>query len=63
MGLDALFFQCLFYLFMNGVYLPFALTTANDEITGEAANLTYIKQYNVDSLLLTGSDHCFTRYL
>jgi hypothetical protein len=63
MGLDTFAFQCLLYLIVNGVYLPFALAVTNDEITGKTANLTYIKQYNVDSLLLAGSDYCFTRYL
>jgi len=46
-GQDALFLQCLLYLIMNGTYLPLALTTANNEVTGEAANLVDVQQDDI----------------
>jgi hypothetical protein len=44
----------LLYLIVNSTYLPLAFATAYDEITGEAANLTDIKQDDIDGLLVTG---------
>ena len=63
MGPDAFFFKRLLHLIMNGSYLPFALTTADNEITGEAANLVDIKQDNINGLLLDGGGYCFSGYI
>jgi len=60
---DALRLQCLLYLIVNSAYLPLALTTADNEVTGEAANLVDIKQDNIDGLLLAGGGYCFSCYL
>jgi hypothetical protein len=63
MGPDTLHLQSLLYFIMNGAYLPLTLTTADNEITGEAANLANIKQDNVGSLLLAGGVYCLSGYL
>ena len=60
---DALLLQCLLYLIVNSTYLPLALPTADNEITGEAANLVDTKQDNIGSLLLAGGGYCFSGYL
>ena len=60
---DAFLLKCLLYLIVNSAYLPLALTTANDEISGEAANLTDIKQDDIGGLLLAGGGYCFSCYL
>jgi hypothetical protein len=48
---------------VNGAYLPLAFATADNEITGETANLTNIQQDNIDGLLLAGGFYCPSRYL
>ena len=60
---DAFLFQGLLYFIMDSAYLPLALTTADNEITGEATNLADIKQDDIGGLLLTGSGNCFSRYV
>jgi len=53
----------LFYLVVNGTYLPLALTAADNEVAGEATNLVDIKQNNIRGLLLAGGFYCFACYL
>ena len=47
MGQDAFFFQCLLYLVVNGTYLALTLTTADNEVAGEATNLTDVQQDDI----------------
>jgi hypothetical protein len=60
---DVFLLQCLLYLIMDGAYLPLTLTTADNKVTGEAANLTHIKQCDIGGLLFAGSGNCFSRYV
>jgi hypothetical protein len=60
---DVFFLQRLLYFIMNGTYLPLALTTTDNEIAGEAANLTDIEQDNIGGLLLAGGGYCFSGYI
>jgi len=43
----------MFNLIIDGLNLSLALAAAYHEITGEAAYLTHIQQYDVSSLLIT----------
>ena len=48
---------------MDSAYLSFALAAADNEVTGEAANLTDIKQDNIGGLLVTDGGDCFSGYI
>jgi hypothetical protein len=60
---DTFLFQRLLYFIVDSTYLPFALTTADNEVTGKTANLTDIEQDDIGSLFLAGSSNCFSRYI
>jgi len=61
-GENAIFFQVLFYFFIDSLYLPLALSVADDKIIGKAANFTGIKQHNITGLPVTGRVNCFSGY-